>query len=372
MATLGWSAQEVQDAYAQAAALAAATGRSADLFPALWGRWLIAHAGGQPELARTLLAQLFDLVGDTDDPQLLVQAHHAGTSNMLTEGELDATTRHAAAALAHYRPGVDRAHALVYGGHDPAVCVRCINAIGHLMQGKVARSEAMSLDGLSFAGTVEHLPSVAHAQAYRAELCHINGNAEETERRARAVLEIAAPRGMAHYVAWATIALGWCLARRGEQAVALTHVEEGMAALRAAKNLYHLPHRLTQRAEALAACGRVREAGDAFEEAMASISQTGEWWYEAEVLRKQAGFLAGLSASNAPRVVTLLERALEVSGRQGARLWQLRAATALARQWARQDNAAKAAELLAPLCADFAGEPAAADVRAAKAVLDAL
>ena len=242
MATLGWSAQEVQDAYAQAAALAAATGRSADLFPALWGRWLIAHAGGQPELARTLLAQLFDLVGDTDDPQLLVQAHHAGTSNMLTEGELDATTRHAAAALAHYRPGVDRAHALVYGGHDPAVCVRCINAIGHLMQGKVARSEAMSLDGLSFAGTVEHLPSVAHAQAYRAELCHINGNAEETERRARAVLEIAAPRGMAHYVAWATIALGWCLARRGEQAVALTHVEEGMAALRAAKNLYHLPH----------------------------------------------------------------------------------------------------------------------------------
>ena len=154
---------------------------------------------------------------------------------------------------------MDRAHALVYGGHDPAVCVRCINAIGHLMQGKVAPSEAMSLDGLSFAGTVEHLPDVAHAQAYRAELCHINGNAEETERRARAVLEIAAPRGMAHYVAWATIALGWCLARRGEDAVALTHVEEGMAALRAAKNLYQLPHRLTQRAEALAACGRVCE-----------------------------------------------------------------------------------------------------------------
>ena len=372
MATRGWGAQEAEDAYTEAATLAAATGRSADLFPALWGRWLGAHGGGRADASRSVLAQLFELARETNDTQLVLQAHHAGTSNMLTDGDLHAIRDHAEAVLLLYRPGLHRQQALVYGGHDPAVCVRCISAIGQLMEGRIARAEETSLDGLGFAETVEHLPSLAHAQTYRAEMCHINGNAQETEQRARAVLEIAVPRGMAHYVAWATIALGWCLARRGEHAAALAHMDEGMAALHASKNLYHLPHRLTQRAEILAACGRMREAAEAFEEAVQSIGQTGERWYESEVLRKQAALLESLSPSEAPRVAALLERALEVADRQGARLWKLRTATDLARHWARHDHGRKAAQFLAPICAGFADEPGAADLQRAKAVLAAL
>lgn len=371
MATMGWSAEEVQRAYAEAGELAAATGRAGDLFPALWGRWLSAHAGGQSALALSLLEQIGELLPRTNDSQFVLQAHHAGASNWMTEGALDKVFQHLTAFESMYRPELHHRQALTFGGHDPAVCVRCIGALARLMQGGTARAAETSRHVLSFAETVDHAPSVAHAHYYRAELSHIMGDVAETERCARKVLEIAVPRGMAHYIAWSTLALGWTLATRGEHAEALRLTTEGVDALRAVKNFYHLPHRLGQHAETLALLGRHREAAQAFEETHDSVRESGEKWYEAEVLRRWAEFLVRRGGENAQKIETMLERAIDIADRQGANLWKLRAATVLAEHWVRQGQGDKARQFLAPMLQAFADQPADADVLRARSASNA-
>ncbi len=296
-ATLGWGAEEVNDTYGQALELARQAGRSTELFPALWGQWLGAHASGKAEFARTLLRQLFELAPDDDSSHLRLQAHHAAVSTFSTEGELAEGLRHVDAVMRLYRADVHTGQALLYGGHDPSVCAQCLAALNLLMQGEISQSRDMSRRSLAFAGTVGHAPSLAHAEWYRAELCHIRGEPIEAEARALTVLSIAAPLGMSHYVGWSTMVLGWSKAHRGEHDSALAHVNDGLATLKSTQNNYHLTHRLVLRADTLAVCGKTAEAIDAIDEAQEAGYRTGERWYEPEVLRKKAALLASNTRS---------------------------------------------------------------------------
>jgi predicted ATPase len=66
-----------------------------------------------------------------------------------------------------------------------------------------------------------------------------------------------------------------------------------------------------------------------------------------------------------------LRRGIEIAEAQGARLWQLRAATELARLW-RDDNRGEARRLLAPIVGWFTEGFETADLLDAKSLLDEL
>jgi hypothetical protein len=89
-------------------------------------------------------------------------------------------------------------------------------------------------------------------------------------------------------------------------------------------------------------------------------------WCEAEILRLQAR-LGAPDAADA-----LLRRSLAQAKEQGARLWVLRTATSLAELWHEQGNASGARELLAPIYDSFPEKGSAADVVAARDLLDRL
>jgi predicted ATPase len=63
---------------------------------------------------------------------------------------------------------------------------------------------------------------------------------------------------------------------------------------------------------------------------------------------------------------------LDLARRQGARSWELRCATSLARLWRDQDRSNEACELLAPVYNRFTEGFATADLGAAKALLEEL
>jgi predicted ATPase len=60
-----------------------------------------------------------------------------------------------------------------------------------------------------------------------------------------------------------------------------------------------------------------------------------------------------------------------VAREQGARTWELRAATSLARLWRHQGRATEARDLLAPVCGPFS-EGLDVDLSEARALLDEL
>jgi predicted ATPase len=67
-----------------------------------------------------------------------------------------------------------------------------------------------------------------------------------------------------------------------------------------------------------------------------------------------------------------VQRALDVARRQEAKSLELRAATSLARLWREQGRRGEARDLLAPLYGSFTEGFDTADLKDAKALLDAL
>jgi class 3 adenylate cyclase/predicted ATPase len=368
MATKGWDSLEVRSAYERARQLARALGRSAELFPSLWGLWLVAHAGGDAPTARALQSELQTLAEGQDDPTLMLQAHHAGWSTFCSDGEFSVARRHVEQGVSLYRPELHRQQALTYGGHDPCVCALSLAALSHFITGFPETARRHSNDAVSLAREIGHAPTLAHALWYRAELCQIRGEVDEAAELSATVLELARKNGMAQYAAWAMMVQGWAETARGSDRLGLGLVREGWSALGASGTKYHLPHRVALLAQTQAAAGEMEAALATIQEATAAVDETGERWFEAEVYRWRAVLL--LARSDWKEAEDCLQRAVQVSAQQGARLWELRAATTLARHISDTGRSREAHDLLAPILAGFEERLDTADLNEARALLE--
>src|SRR5262249_5535728 len=100
--------------------------------------------------------------------------------------------------------------------------------------------------------------------------------------------------------------------------------------------------------------------------------QHGECWWEAEVCRLRGVLLLRQAVPQPEEAEACFQRALEVGHRQEAKSLELRAAMSLARLWQQQGKRATARELLAPVYGWFTEGFDTADLRDAKALLEAL
>jgi hypothetical protein len=372
MATAGWDADEVDQTYLRARVLARKTDQTAVLYPAVWGLWLVAHAGGAVVRAGELLAEVLELARAAGDDDLMLQAHHAGGSEMCSEGTFELAQRHIDAGIGLYRGGYHADQALHYGGHDPCVCAHSLGALTHLMMGYPETAERYSQDALDLAKHIEHRPSVAHADLYRAELCHLIGRPIEVEERARRVVELAELFGLTHYAAWGKMLIGWSRSAQGETDYGLDLLERGLVDLRNVGIRYHLAHRLALRVEVLIAKGAVEEGVSAAEECLAAVEDTGERWFEPEAIRLLATAKARRPRADPSEVCDLFWRSLDAADELDARYWKLRTARSLAHVLWKVGQIEEARDLLAPVYGLFTEGFDTADLKEAKALLDEL
>ena len=88
MATKSSTAPEIGRVYARARELAQKAKRSADLFPSIWGAWLIAYSSSDFMTAQRLLEDLFSIAAAVNDPAFTLQAHHAAWPTYCSTGLL--------------------------------------------------------------------------------------------------------------------------------------------------------------------------------------------------------------------------------------------------------------------------------------------
>jgi predicted ATPase len=106
------------------------------------------------------------------------------------------------------------------------------------------------------------------------------------------------------------------------------------------------------------------------DEALKAVETTNERWVEAEVYRIRGKLLVFLNEQ--PAAETSYHQALTVTRHQSAKLWELRAATSLARLWRDQGKRSEARVLLAPIYGWFTEGFDTPVLQDAKAVLDQL
>jgi predicted ATPase len=107
-------------------------------------------------------------------------------------------------------------------------------------------------------------------------------------------------------------------------------------------------------------------------EALERVEESGGRWLEAELQRLRGELLLAIPGRNAAAAEMCFERALAVARSQGARMWELRAATSCARLWQDQRRTAEAHDLLAPVYGWFSEGRDSPDLQDAEALLDRL
>jgi predicted ATPase len=116
--------------------------------------------------------------------------------------------------------------------------------------------------------------------------------------------------------------------------------------------------------------GQFEDALTALGRAAETVAATGECYYQAELHRLRGVVL--LAVGEDAEAAAWLHRAIDKARHQQAKSWELRAAMSLARLWREQGKRAQAHDLLAPVYGWFTEGFDTADLKDAKALLDAL
>jgi len=149
---------------------------------------------------------------------------------------------------------------------------------------------------------------------------------------------------------------------------ALPEVLDGMALAAETGSQAGAPGLFGLLAEAQQAAGQLAEAHGTVATALAVAAQTGQLFWDAELHRLDGDLLLA-TGRTADEAATRYHRALAIAREQGARSFELRAATSLARLWRDQGKRAEARELLAPVYGWFTEGFDTRDLREAKTVL---
>jgi DNA-binding winged helix-turn-helix (wHTH) protein/tetratricopeptide (TPR) repeat protein len=169
--------------------------------------------------------------------------------------------------------------------------------------------------------------------------------------------------------AWGMILRGWAVTDR---TVGVTHIRQGLDTLLAIGTVAFRPYLLALFAEVHAALGRLAEGLNILAEALALVEKNGQCLYEAELYRLQGAFLLRQAVPDVAQAEACFQQALVLARRQQAKSWELRAATSLSRLWLQQGKRAEARELLTDVYGWFTEGFDTADLREAKALLEAL
>jgi predicted ATPase len=116
--------------------------------------------------------------------------------------------------------------------------------------------------------------------------------------------------------------------------------------------------------------GQLEEGLTLLDNALQIVERTGERWLTAELNRHKGQLL--LRQEHSEVADELYRKALSIAKEQEAKLWELRAATSLARLCRDQGRRANARDLLAPVYGWFTEGFETPDLKDAKALLDEL
>jgi class 3 adenylate cyclase/predicted ATPase len=370
MALDGWDSPSASSLYEAARAVAERLGRPAELFRSVWGQWMGAHSNGQHVRAHALYHEIFGLLERTTETEYVIQAHHAGGSQMVAEGAPRAALAHIDELLTNYRMDAHGNLALFYGAHDPGCCSLGMRALSLMMLGHIEQAEAASSRSLELSERLNHKPSISHTHMFRAEFCIILSRAEAADEHLRESISIAKKYSLTGYIYAGEIMQGWVRVLQGEAEAGVRQAERALEALKGfPSRRFHLPIRIAIVGRAKAAAGDIGGALVYYGSALEAAASTGERWYEPELLRLRAEMLLALPESRPVAAEQCLTDAIALAQKQESKLWELRSATALAGLWAHQGRRAEASDILAPVYGWFTEGLDAPDLKNAKALL---
>jgi class 3 adenylate cyclase/predicted ATPase len=368
MSTRGHNAPEVEIAYQGARRLSERLGDDRTRFASVWGLWLSRGSRSKRAFRCELVNELFRAAERLGDRELLLEAHHAGWATDMSGAQYKSGREHVLTGLALYDPEQHRSHALTYGGHDPAVCGKGQGAMMLWLLGYPDQAVTEAREGIVLAETLTHMPSVGHALWFAATACQLRRDTPGVLDLAERLLAMAGEHGLRQSQWIGGIMHGWACAH-------LADSEEGLSELRRAVISHGGTHRsyyTAVLAETELRAGHLERATAALDDAVAISDALDETFWRAGILCVQGDLIRARSADDWRAAQDRYSEAVAIAREQQAKSLELRATTCLARLWSEKGRRAEARDLLAPVYGWFTEGFDTADLKDAKALLDAL
>jgi predicted ATPase len=370
-----FSHEQVGAAFARARELCQQMGKESLLSHVLGELAIFHYVRAEHRRARELAEEALSLAQQVNDPLRVALGHWYLGLALFALGEIPAARVRFGAMIAFYDPVEHHQPFLGVRGSDAGVSAMsydacCLWALGHQEQA-LQRSQ----QSLAQVRELGHAYSLADVIAFAG--CMFNrmrGDAQALMDSAEELARLSKETGIPGW-----LATGW--AYRGEAMAMLGQVQEGIAqicagiaAMHSASARLFLPEILCILARAQAEAGLPEEGLITLDEAWSVVEETEERLWEAELHRTRADLLLAqdADASAVAEAEASYLKAIEVSRRQSAKSWELRATVGLARLWRHQDRTEEARKMLAEVYEWFTEGLDTPDLLEARQVLETL
>jgi predicted ATPase len=348
IAVKGYSASETGAAYGRARVLCERLGEVEPLVAALSGEFTFHFVSGNYPVMQQLTKEASNVSQRLPHTMIRLASHRLAGITALHGGVFPNALHNFEAIICTYDVSQHRFRPVNYV-HDPKISALAYLAplywiLGHLDQAVRARVEAFECAAeLNQANLTAHVHNFAGAG-----LDELRGDIAGVRLHAEAILELAERHSLHYWRLNALILLGWTMVQEGA-------VEAGIALMR--KNAderaalgvsWYQTRYLLMLAEAFLRSGNAEAGLNIIADANELAARNSEHMWAAE-LQRVAGELRYLQGEPATLVEPHFERALSIAREQGAKSFELRAASSLARIWRDQGRRDEARHLLAPI-----------------------
>ena len=300
-----------------------------------------------------------------------VAAHRALGVTLYHRGEVVSAQTHFTQGLALYDAPQHRAAAFLYGDDAGVIChsysAWTLWYLGHPDQGLVRSHEALTLAQQS-----AHPFSLGFALSRAAMFPQLLLEVQTARERAEATIVLATEQGFPYCMAQGSMLRGWTLAHQGQAQEGIEQLAQGLMDYRATGAEVMQPYFLALLADAHRIMGQPEAGLMVLTEALALVDTTGERWCEPELYRLKGELLLQQHSDHHLEVEACFQQAIAIAQNQEAKSLELRATTSLARLWHQQGKRQEAHDLLAPVYYWYTEGFDTADLKDAKALLEAL
>jgi tetratricopeptide (TPR) repeat protein len=386
----GYTSPETEKAYLRAQELGDKAGRTAENFFVHHGLWAFHLVCGRLQVALERARGLHEAAKERGETLMVLDGHYALGCSLADVGEPEQALAHLEAGMAvdaaapgrlpSYHTGME------LGITTPSFSVMPLVLLGRL-DAALERAKATA----DKARRLGHPLSHAFSLYYVAWVHMHRGEAARAAESARELVKLSEEHGLFFGPLGAAM-LGWALdqeaslvaawrAPRPNEAEASPAADEDFERVAASLRLYrasgsllNVPFLIWLVALGHARRRRFAEARASVDEALRIAAETGETWWDAELLRLSGELaLAGAGSgatSDAPRreAEAAFRRAKEVAASQKSLVLELRAAASLARLFKEEKRKDAARQALAPVLGRFSEGRASGDLVAARAL----
>jgi class 3 adenylate cyclase/tetratricopeptide (TPR) repeat protein len=361
----GYGSPQTEQGYRRMLELARESGDDADLSTALEGSRVDHGTSGRHREAVEMARQLMVVAERRKKPGALADAHHARGFTLFWTGRYADSLSDLDRAITLCPDGAGRISLNVA---DPLVESLGYAALGTWTLGFPDRAVNRIESAVKRSRDLRQPLLLSFALFFQTWIRLWRGEVLAAQRSCEELEMLAKESGFAPWLALNRINQGGIASMNGEHEQGIALIRSGIANWTPLALTYHS----SILARSCMQAGRYEEAMDAVGVGREHVARTGELHAESEIERMAGETLLRMGTANIDEAGQCLRRAVAIAKGQGAKSFELRATTSLARLLDKQNRHDDARTIVAEIYAWFTEGFDTADLRDAKALLDKL